>query len=97
MSLYFKSDSVDGCVFLNRAFYVSEMVPYTVPRHGSCAYVWDGSLKLFEMGAVQWKVMRAAQLLEMVTVQLYELWAVQFHEWELDRFLIRELSNCMRL
>ena len=49
------------------------------------------------MGAVQWKVLRAAQLFEMVTVQLYELWAVHFHEWELDRFLIRGLSNCMRL
>ena len=35
--LYFKSDSVDGCVFLNRALYVSEMVPYTEPRHGSRA------------------------------------------------------------
>ena len=46
---------------------------------------------------MQLKVMRAAQLFEMVTVQLYELWAVQFYEWELDRLLTRELSNCTKL
>ena len=33
-------------VFLNRVLYVSEMVPYTVPRRGSCADVWDGRSKV---------------------------------------------------